>query len=95
MVFIPISASYINLHDDFYVDWQWVVSRDFFNEAKFMFSFEEIILNFIAFGDVFLIFLGFGGVVSSKKYCCEPWEESLKFVLKSAPLLSVVTLLSS
>jgi len=58
MVLISISASNINLHDDVYVDWQWVVSRDFFDKVKFMFSFEEIILNYVTFVDIFLIFLG-------------------------------------
>jgi len=53
MVLISISASNINLHNDFYVDWQWVVSRDFLDKAKFAFSFEEIILNFVTFGGFF------------------------------------------
>jgi len=85
MVLISISASNINLHDDVYVDWQWVVSRDFLDKVKFMFSFEEIILNYVTFVDIFLIFFRFEvGGGSSKMYCCEPWKESLKFVLISA-----------
>ena len=85
MVLISISASNINLHDDFYVDWQCMVSREFLDKAKFMFLFEEIILNFVTFGDVFLIFIlrvEVGGG-SSKMYCCESWEGNLKFVLIS------------
>lgn len=57
MVLISISASNSNLCDDFYVDWQWVISRDFFGQSKIHVPFEKIILNFVTFGDVFLIFL--------------------------------------
>jgi len=56
MGLFSISASNINLHDDFYVDWQWVVSRDFLDKVKLVFSFEEIILNFVTFVDIFVIF---------------------------------------
>jgi len=36
------------------------------DKAKFIFSFEEIILNFVTFGDVFLNFLGLGWGVPVK-----------------------------
>jgi len=56
MVLISISASNVNLHYDFYVDWQWVVSRDFLDKVKFVFLFEEIILNVVTFVVIFFIF---------------------------------------
>jgi hypothetical protein len=85
-----IISSSINVHDDFNVDWQWVLIRNFSVKAKFTFSFEKIIMNFVNFHDIFLIFLRVGGgglrcvMVPVRCTVVNHGKKALKFMFVSA-----------